>query len=93
MSSTIKDGPQPSILKVVYFDEESASDYLDITEGGKSVASSEQVRERTAKTHEVVEAKLEAKFSWLPFLGASATVGGGLDAAQAGQSGSSQMRV
>jgi Family of unknown function (DUF6414) len=86
MSAASGDESQTSVIKVVYFDEESASDYLDVSTGGKSVASSEQVRDGTVKAHQQVEAKLEAKFSWLPFLGSSATVGGGLDAAQAGQS-------
>lgn len=75
-----------SIIKVIYFDEESASDYLDISAGGKSAATSEDVRDRTRKAQEKVEAKLEAKFRWLPFLGASGSASGGLEAAQAGQS-------
>ena len=77
---------QASMIKVVYFDEESASDYLDISVGGKAVATSENVKDRTTKLHSKVEAKLEAKFSWLPFLGGSAEVAGGADFARAGQS-------
>ena len=61
-----------SIIKIVYFDEETASDYLDIAAGGKSAATSEDVRDRTTKLHGDVETKVAAKFGWLPFLGASA---------------------
>lgn len=75
-----------SLLKVVYFDEESASDYLDISAGGKETSTSESVKDRTAKMHSEVETRLVAKFSWLPFLGASAEAGGGVDISAAGQS-------
>ncbi|MEV1291950.1 DUF6414 family protein [Pseudonocardia sp. NPDC049635] len=75
-----------SIIKVVYFDEESASDYLDISAGGKAVASSEDVRDRTSELHGKMQAEVAAKFSWLPFLGGSAGVAGGAEIAQSGQS-------
>lgn len=83
------DNPRESdaaIVKVVYFDEESASDYLDISAGGKEVATSENVKDRTTKMHGEVESQIAAKFSWLPFLGASASTGAGVDVASAGQS-------
>lgn len=75
-----------SMIKIVYFDEESVSDYLDISAGGKSAATSEDVKDRTTKLHSEVEMRLAAKFSWLPFLGASAEVAGGVDISSAGQS-------
>src|SRR5947208_970842 len=71
MSDT-EERSQNSMIKVVYFDEESASDYLDISAGGKFASTSENVKDRTTKLHTEVEAKLAAKFSWLPFLGGSA---------------------
>jgi len=74
------------MIKIVYFDEETASDYLDISSGGKAASTSENVKERTAKMHGEVESKLAVKFSWLPFLGASAEVGGGAEIERAGQS-------
>lgn len=74
------------MVKVVYFDEESASDYLDISAGGKEVATSENVKDRTTNLHGEVETRLAAKFSWLPFLGGSAEVGAGVDISSAGQS-------
>lgn len=59
------------LVKVVYFDEESASDLLDIVAGGKETTADEQTRERAADVQAKVEAKAAAKFSWLPFLGGS----------------------
>lgn len=79
-------GTNRSLIKVVYFDEESASDYLDISAGGRVDLTSEKVRDRTTKMHGEVETRLAAKFSWLPFLGASAEAGAGIDVASAGQS-------
>lgn len=77
---------QPNqMIKVVYFDEQSASDYLDITAGGKEVTTSEDVRKRMADTDAEVRAKLVAKLSWLPFLGASAEAGAGVSVAQSNQ--------
>jgi hypothetical protein len=80
------DALRRAMIKVVYFDEESASDYLDISAGGKEVATSEQVRERSKEVHADVETKLIAKFSWLPFLGASAEAGAGAALSAAGRS-------
>jgi hypothetical protein len=81
-----KDQPKQSMVKVVYFDEQSASDYLDISAGGQSSSTSEDVRKRATEVHSNVEAKLAAKLSWLPFLGANAEAGAGLDISRAGQS-------
>lgn len=75
-----------SLIKIVYFDEQSASDYLDMSAGGKVASTSEDVRNRTTDLHAQVETKLAAKLSWLPFLGASAETAGGMGASSAGQS-------
>lgn len=63
------------IIKIIYFDEGSATDYLDINEGGRSEYKSEKIKERTTKVAIQAKAKLEAKFKWLPFVGASASAG------------------
>lgn len=63
------------MIKIVYFDEESASDYLDISVGGKAVSTSEEVKERSRETQAKVEAKVAAKLSWLPFVGFSGETG------------------
>lgn len=74
-----------SMIKIVYFDEQSASDYLDIGAGGKVVATSEDVRKRATEVAGRVEAKASAKYSWLPFLGGSAEVGGNIGASRTGE--------
>lgn len=73
---------QQSMIKIVYFDEESASDYLDISVGGKAASTSEAVKERSKNMHGKVESSLIAKLSWLPFLGTSAeaSLGAGFSA-------------
>lgn len=83
---TKRDTPQESMIKIVYFDEESASDYLDISAGGKTAATSEDVKERTKETHAKVETGLVAKLSWLPFLGASGELSTGAGASAASKS-------
>ncbi len=77
---------EKTIIKVVYFDEESASDYLDISAGGKEASTSEKIRERSKETHASVETSLIAKLSWLPFLGASADASAGAGLSAAGRS-------
>lgn len=78
--------PGTDLVKVVYFDERSASDYLDIAAGGASETRSEYIRTRTSDAHAKVENKVAAKLSWLPFLGASAEVSGGVDVSRIGKS-------
>ena len=70
---------QHDLIKVVYFDGQSASGYLDLSAGGKEVMTAEDVQERTSNLHAEIEAKVAAKLSWLPFPGGSAEAGGGVD--------------
>ncbi|PPF38749.1 DUF6414 family protein [Rathayibacter sp. AY1A3] len=74
------------LVKVVYFDEESASDLLDITAGGKETSSKESARERTAEVEAKAGAKAAAKFNWLPFFGGSAEAGAAASATALGRS-------
>lgn len=74
------------MVKVVYFDEQSASDYLDITAGGAAATTSEDIKKRTADTHAKVDTKVAAKLSWLPFIGVSGEVGTGIEYSGVGQS-------
>jgi hypothetical protein len=85
MAASRGDARRP-MIKVVYFDEESASDYLDIVAGGKTASTSEQVKERTKKVHAEVDAKVSAKLSWLPFLGFAGESGTGFAGSRAGKS-------
>lgn len=64
-----------NLVKVVYFDEESASDLLDISAGGKVSVSKEQTKEQAAEVEAEAGAKAAAKFNWLPFFGGSAEIG------------------
>lgn len=58
------------IAKVVYFDEESASDYLIITEGGELQRSSKSEQQYTVEGEAGVEAKVALKKpGFLSFLG------------------------
>lgn len=86
MAAANDDNKSANLIKVVYFDEESASDYLDISAGGKAASTSEDVKERTKEMHGKVEAGLIAKLSWLPFLGASGDLSAGAGASAAGKS-------
>lgn len=74
------------IVKVVYFDQETASDYLDIIAGGNLTTSKDDVRNRATEVHADVDAKLSAKLSWLPFLRGSGELGAGAEASIAGES-------
>ncbi|MFK0071899.1 DUF6414 family protein [Arthrobacter woluwensis] len=75
-----------TLVKVVYFDEESASDLLDIAAGGKEKTSKDQTRERAAKVEANASAKAAAKFNWLPFFGGSAEAGAAASASALGRS-------
>ena len=46
MSGTGKNDTNATLIKIVYFDEESASDLLDIVAGGKETSSKELTKER-----------------------------------------------
>ena len=60
-----------AMIKIVYFDEESTSDLLDIAAGGKESSSRESSKERAAAIEAEAGAKAAAKFNWLPFFGGS----------------------
>lgn len=74
-----------TLIKIVYFDEESVSDLLDIYAGGKESTSKEQTRERTAEVEAEARAKAAAKFNWLPFFGGSAEAGAAASASAVGR--------
>jgi hypothetical protein len=75
-----------SFIKIVYFDEESASDLLDVSAGGRTALTTEQVKERVAEMHGKAEANVAAKFGWFPFFGGSAEAGAGGSASNLGRS-------
>lgn len=75
-----------TLIKVVYFDEQSASDYLDISAGGKATSTSEEVQQRNKDMQAKLGAGIAARMSWLPFLGGSAEASAEIALSSAGQS-------
>lgn len=86
MASVGKDTTNATLVKVVYFDDESASDLLDIAAGGKESSSKELTKERAAEVEAEAGAKAAAKFNWLPFFGGSAEAGAAASASTVGRS-------
>lgn len=80
-----KNPPRARLVKVVYFDEESASDLLDITAGGREVSSTEHVQERSKEAHANADAAVSARLKWLSFFGASAEVAAGVRGSAVGR--------
>ncbi|WP_435740166.1 DUF6414 family protein [Clavibacter nebraskensis] len=76
MTATNDAKPHP-LVKVVYFDEQSASDYLDISAGGSTSVTKDERDARIKKMQASFEGKVAARFSWLPFVGASVSTGAG----------------
>ncbi|MDI6619328.1 MAG: DUF6414 family protein [Clostridiales bacterium] len=60
------------IIKVVYFDEGSATDYIYICEGGKVDEKKDHIVSKSTALAAKAEAKAEAKFKFFSFLSASA---------------------
>lgn len=60
------------MIKVVYFDNSSAIDYLNIYNGGEKVQTEEEIKKKTEELTIKANANISAKLSWLPFFGASA---------------------
>ena len=63
------------MIKIVYFDDGSATDYLNIYDGGNVVRTSDDVENQNTELATKVSSKLFAKLSWLPFVGGEAEVG------------------
>lgn len=53
--------------KIIYFDETSATDYVEITDGGKKEISKNNLKEKTAKIETEAEAKVQSH-GILPFI-------------------------
>lgn len=61
------------MIKVVYFDDSSATDYLYIYDGGQTIQTTEKVKDKSKELANKTSAGLFAKLSWLPFLGGQAS--------------------
>lgn len=68
----------PSFLKIAYFDEAAAQDYLDITNGGRLDWSKEENKKRVAEILAEIEAQAKGGFNIISFLKGS--ISGNLDA-------------
>lgn len=69
MSKT--EGKKPTFMKIVYFDESAAQDYLDITNGGRLDWSKEENRKRAAEILTEIEAQAKGGFNIISFIKSS----------------------
>ncbi|AKK04287.1 DUF6414 family protein [Corynebacterium epidermidicanis] len=75
---------KPNYVKVVYFDEDSASDLVDLDAGGREKVTDTEA-ERLAKEAEgKISASFAAKYGWFSFLGAKAEVSGSASGSKTG---------
>lgn len=74
------------MIKIVYFDENSATDYLNICNGGSSISTADKVKENSQKIAIKAGANIEGKFSILNFFGMKASTEAETDLALAGSS-------
>ncbi|MDL2273205.1 DUF6414 family protein [Oscillospiraceae bacterium OttesenSCG-928-G22] len=74
------------MIKIVYFDDSSATDYLYIYDGGKAIQTSEEIKDKSKELASKTSAGLFAKLSWLPFIGGEASTELNADFSYKGQS-------
>ena len=65
----MSNGKDTGFLKIVYFDEVSAQDYLDITNGGHLDWNEEKNKKRAAEILAEIEAQTQGGFNILSFFG------------------------
>lgn len=70
-----------SLIKIVYFDEESASDFLDISAGGKEVSTYEKIRERSNNVYAKFGLGVTPRFD----VGVSGDMNAGLESSSVGK--------
>lgn len=58
-------------LKVVYFDEDAAQDYIDITNGGRLDWTTEENKEKIAKIIAEIDAKAQGRFTFVNLIKAT----------------------
>ena len=78
MENTKNKEIEPTFLKIIYFDESAAQDYLDITNGGRLDWSKEDNRKRAAEILTEIEAQAKGGFNILNFIKGS--MSGNIDA-------------
>ncbi len=62
------------MIKIVYFDDSSATDYLNIYDGGNVVRTSDDIENQNSELAGKVSTKLFAKLRWLPLIGGETEV-------------------
>ena len=83
MGKTNNKGTEPTFLKIIYFDESAAQDYLDITNGGRLDWSKEDNRKRAAEILTEIEAQAKGGFNILSFIKGS--LAGNVDVKASGE--------
>lgn len=63
------------MIKVVYFDNSSAIDYLNIYNGGERIQTDEEIQKNTEELTTKANESISAKLGWLPFFSANAEAG------------------
>ncbi len=74
------------MIKVVYFDELSATDYLNIYDGGEKVKTVEEIENQHNELTAKLGAKLLKKLNWLPILGGEISLSGDIEHSYLGTS-------
>ena len=73
-----KNTEKTEFLKIVYFDEAAAQDYVDVTNGGRLDWSTQENKEKIAKIVAEIEAQAKSGFNILNYI--KATIQGKVDA-------------
>jgi hypothetical protein len=73
-----KKNEHPEFLKIVYFDEDAAQDYVDVTNGGRLDWTTEENKQKVAKIVAEIEAQAKTGFNILNYI--KATFQGNVDA-------------
>lgn len=79
MKKTDKSEITNNFIKIIYFDEYSATDYIDIDNGGKKEEVDLHKEDSSKKGEAGVKARLEAKLKWFSSLNLSGEVGANAD--------------
>ncbi|OGO76511.1 MAG: hypothetical protein A2Y23_01845 [Clostridiales bacterium GWB2_37_7] len=68
------------MVKVIYFDEGSATDFIHMINGGNLEETTENIKDKTIEIAGKATAEAKARFKWLPFIGASVGTEGAVEA-------------
>lgn len=79
MKKTDMKNASNNFIKIIYFDEYSATDYIDIDNGGKKEEIDTHKDEKDANAQVSVKARLEAKLKWFSSLNLSGELGATAD--------------